>query len=384
MWDVVEPKRSDPPHYRWARLEGLEQQLLNAASADITVMLLVRNTPPWAQAFPGHKCGPIRADRLDEFAEFLSAVVDRYSQPPYSIKHWELINEPDIDPSLVSPGSVFGCWGDDSDEYYGGSRYAQMLKYAYAAIKRADPQALVIAGGLLLDAPDGLPSSFLAGMLEGGGGEYFDILAFHAYSVFSPNSPDWEMSPGTGWQEWGGIVAGKVRYLRQVLSSYGYEKPLLLNEAGLAWMPAEEPAEEYRQAQADYVVQLYARGLALGLEGVTWHGWREPTWRHMGFLHEDLSPTPGYHALAFALEQLHGVEYGGPTAYEGLEGYSFERGSELVQVVWSTDGEEHTIEIPSRLLVHALNQFGQPLQAQRSEDTVALRVRRPVYIQLLH
>ena len=49
--------------------------------------------------------------------------------------HWELGNEPDVDPDLVPPDSIFGCWGEISDrEYYGGKEYGNMLKLVYPAI----------------------------------------------------------------------------------------------------------------------------------------------------------------------------------------------------------------------------------------------------------
>ena len=51
-----------------------------------------------------------------------------------------------MDPKLVDPDSVFGCWGDNDDDYYGGGYYADMLKMVYPAVKSADPQAQVLIG----------------------------------------------------------------------------------------------------------------------------------------------------------------------------------------------------------------------------------------------
>jgi hypothetical protein len=382
-WKDVEPTRTDPPTYHWEVLEGLERELSNAAQAGIEVVLPVMFTPDWAQAVPGHSCGPISEDRLDEFAQFLRAVVERYSAPPYRITYWELFNEPDVDPSLVSPDSVFGCWGDQNDEYYGGRYFAQMLKQAYPAIKEADSQAQVILGGLLLDAPNTVPSAFLEGVLEGGGGDYFDVLAFHAYTFYSPDFYNWDTLPIVKWLDWGGVVVGKTRFLRQVIGRYGYDKPLFLNESGLMWGLRTEPPDDFRLGQADYVVKLYARGMALDLLGIVWYGWRGPGWRYLALLNEDLSPTPAYHALAFAIQQLDDAEYLAPTDYPGTEGYAFRRGGKLLQVVWSADGEQYPVSVPLARFRQALDPSGQPVPYQRSLDRAVFRVRRPIYIELI-
>ena len=399
-WKEVEPVRTKPPTYRWEVLEALERELINAEQTGIDVTLLVMFTPDWAQAVPGHSCGRIREDKLEAFAQFLGAAVERYSRPPHNVKYWELFNEPDVDPSLVPPESGFGCWGDQDDEHYGGGHYARMLEHAYPAIKRADPQATVILGGLLLDKPDVRSSAFLAGVLEGGGGDYFDMLAFHAYAYYNPEIYDWDTVADSKWTEWGGIVAGKTAFLRETLSSYDYAKPLLLNEAGLAWWPPEEASNAYRLAQADYVVKLYARGLALDLANVSWFGWRGPGWHQMALLNRDLSPTPAYHAFTFASDCLaggnclatgngiSGVAYIGPTNYPGIEGYAFQLEGNVLQVVWSADGKEHGVSIPSTRFLQASDLTGQPLSHEQHASShsdpahVILSVRRPVYVEL--
>jgi hypothetical protein len=381
-WTTVEPVRTEPPTYNWQALKDLEQDLLNAAEVGIEVTLLVMSTPDWAQAVPGHSCGPIAQDQMGAFAQFVQATVKRYSAPPYNVRFWELFNEPDIDPGLVSPDSGFGCWGDDDDALYGGWRYAEMLKHAYPAIKRADPQAQVILGGLLLDAPDTPPSTFLAGVLEGGGGDFFDMLAFHAYTFYHPLVYNWDTVTGTKWIDWGGVVPGKATFLRQTMESYGYDKPLILNESGLAWGFPEEPSEGYRLAQADYVTQLYVRGRALDLMNVSWYGWRGPGWRHMALLNRDLSPRPAYHAFAYAARQLNEVEYVGPTDYPGFEGYTFQRGGNLLQIVWSQDGTERDLSIPTPRFLRAFDLNGEPVTYHELSDSTVLTIGRPVYIEL--
>lgn len=84
----------------------------------------------------------------------MGQLVARYRDPKYDVRHWELGNEVDVDPSLVAPNNGFGCWGDIKDPYYGGRHYGEMLKVVAPAIRAANPAAKIWFGGLLLDLPN--------------------------------------------------------------------------------------------------------------------------------------------------------------------------------------------------------------------------------------
>ena len=151
LWSAVETTEGVR---NWGVLASLDAELQAASANGIQVILIVRSTPEWARktAGSGATCGPVRADKLAAFGGFMNELVARYSAPPYNVKVWELWNEPDVDPSQVlEVDSVYGCWGDQTDAYYGGRYYAEMLKVAYPQIKSADPQAQVLVGGLLMD-----------------------------------------------------------------------------------------------------------------------------------------------------------------------------------------------------------------------------------------
>ena len=83
--------------YNWSALAANEAQWEAASANGLTALVIVGHTPAWAQAQPGKACGPIRPDKLAAFGNFLNALVQRYSQPPYRSKNWEIWNEPDID-----------------------------------------------------------------------------------------------------------------------------------------------------------------------------------------------------------------------------------------------------------------------------------------------
>lgn len=247
IWHEVEPTENGG--YNWNALSGLESELQRIREKGLEPVVIIRGTPEWAQIRWGkynlkYYCGPIAPEKLSRFGQFVRNVVERYSKPPYSVKYWEFGNEPDVDPYLVDTNYPFGCWGNENDPYYGGGYYAEMLRTVYPIVRNVDPTAQVVFGGLLLDCDPGnpppnktcLPARFLEGVLVNGGGNSFDILAYHAYPSWTPFQGygyDQDLEFGS-WKHRGGILRGKLSYLREILMTYGYSnKPIHMNEGGL-------------------------------------------------------------------------------------------------------------------------------------------------------
>jgi hypothetical protein len=375
-WDKIEPVRTEPPTYRWHEVD--ERSLLNAADEGLEIIATIQFTPEWAQGYGGYYCGPIRDENLDEFAQFLEAVVSRYSVPPYNVRYWELGNEPDIDPRLASPRQVYGCWGDESDEHYGGRYYAEMLKVAYPAMKRADPEAQVMIGGLLMDRPAGGKDTsprFLEGILEGGGGPYFDILSFHAYTYYG-GAPGkmW----GGNWPDSPTVMPGKVAHIRDLLARYGVaDKGLMNTEAALQ---CPEVTDDCLETQAMFVARVYAEALALDLEAQVYFALINEGWRHTGLLLPDLTPKPVYHAYRVASEFLTSVRYDGlVTGYpQQVEGYAFRLNDRTgyLDVIWSVDGMVQRVTLPAG--ASAYDRYGELIAG----DGSILVDSGPVYVRM--
>jgi hypothetical protein len=116
-WREVEPSEG---FYNWAVLANLESELLTAQANQIEPIIVIKFTPEWAQLFVPYTCGPIRSDKFEAFAKFMEQLVIRYgSSSPYGLRYWQLGNELDLAPEEVGPETVFGCWGDANDAYYG-------------------------------------------------------------------------------------------------------------------------------------------------------------------------------------------------------------------------------------------------------------------------
>ena len=241
LWPEVEAARGARD---WSVLRGVEDELRTMSANGMTPLVIVRGTPGWAQKVVGSTCGPIRADALGAFADFMRELVTRYSAPPFNVKYWELGNEPDVDPGLVGGDSPFGCWGDNSDEFYGGGYYAEMLKQVYPAVKQANPNAQIVIGGLLLDCDPTnppanqtcKPAQFLEGILRNGGAAAFDIISYHAYTYWNAARTDKDLEH-PAWRQRGGAMLGKLNFIRSVEARYNVNKPILMNEGSLLCYP---------------------------------------------------------------------------------------------------------------------------------------------------
>jgi hypothetical protein len=362
-WDQIEPVEAAKPAYQWGAID--ETALKDAADTGAQIIAIVLFVPDWAQKYPGVACGPFAEKSLDQFAIFMKALVSRYSQPPYNIKYWEIGNEPDVDHTLVDPHSGFGCWGDQSDPYYGGGHYAQMLKAAYGQIKLADPQSQLLVSGLLLDCDpinppeislnsgqykDCASSRFLEGILKAGGGDYFDGISFHAYDYYSNRlgrygNPNWHSS----WVKTGPVLITKAGYIRSVLTAYGHPEKYLLNtEAALLCgrdgTEAQCLSNDFALTKAYYISEANAAASASGLYANVWYSLTG--WRASGLVDGSLKPYPAYKADQFSAAQLKDAAFvADVTGFPGVKGYEFTRNETRLWLLWSQDGDDHTIRL---------------------------------------
>jgi hypothetical protein len=393
-WDLIEPERTDPPTYDWSQVD--EASLANAAGSGFRVIGIILFSPEWAQKYPPSACGPIAEEALERFGQFMNALVSRYSQPPYQIKYWEVGNEPDIDRRIAEPHSGYGCWGDGDDPQFGGAYYAEMLKVVYPQVKAADPEAKLVVGGLLMDCdpvnpPESSPgvprdcsqSNFLEGILDNGGGDFFDAVSYHSYDYYGFNefgryfNLNWHSS----WSSTGPVLVAKTRFLRDVLQRYGYSDKELLNTelALICGTNGREPecqTDEYQTTKAYYVAQAAAAGLAEGLDANIWYSLEG--WRGSALVNSRLKPFPAYQALIFSAEQLERAEFQREvTDFEGVKGYEFEREGARIWILWSMDGASHSITLPAAPSA-AFDVFGAELPASQELEIT----RAPVYIEM--
>jgi hypothetical protein len=239
-----------------------------------------------------------------------------------------------------------------------------MLAVAYPTIKAADPEATVLMGGVSQDwfiEYDGpYYRYFTDEVMAAGGAANVDRLNFHYFPDFhrewerwDPNSEDrrygWLPAPTCGdlfdgkgqSYEAGGtdLIAKASHYRNRLRVCYGVEKPVWVTELGEHGYAAD--ASSLAQ-QARYVIQGYARGLAAGVENITWFALVSPPYdpHEQGLLfEEDFSPKPAFYAYQALTSELGGYSYADTLAIPGVEGYVYrdENQEEKIVAWWAAE-----------------------------------------------
>ncbi len=332
-----------PGQYDWSQWDAI---LGRAATQGYQVIVTVTGNPSWA-ADTG--CGPIHPDRLDEFAAFMQAAVARYSQPPYNVKYWSFYNEPD-NSDAVNYSWLGGCWGfaynPNAAAGAGGKAYANMLKQVYPAVKRADPEAYVVLGGLAYDYfttdPGGgiFDPVFLDDILAVGGGDYFDVINFHYYPWSG-----WRWEP-PGADRYGKHISYKARWLAtEVYKVTGERKPIICTEVGETSHNKDNVADYHRQILAIYQNILGAKSAnvypILWFTGIDLRFSISYDGRRYGLLHLDGSPKPSYYAYKALVGELKDATF--VRARHDLpgrfEGYEFSDRGRRKTVLWMYAGD---------------------------------------------
>lgn len=351
-WKIIEPKGVNPPAYRF---ETYDQLLQDLRQRGFQIILTVRDNPSWAADTP---CGPLNAAGEEALLRFLEQAVKRYREPPYGIQHWELYNEPD-NTDAETYGAQGGCWGSAP------ATYAALLRRAYPIIKGANPDAVVVFGGLALEQIEGSPFNvhFLEQTLDAGAGPFFDWANFHYYPAFSYR-----------WDRFGRGIQGKTAYIQDILKQAGAEKPIICSEVG---QPTAGPAQEgySDEKTADEMLRSYVRAVWAGLPTAVWHKLqdRPQDIRLYGLVDAGGVPKPAYRTYQLLARYLSGAYFQGelnPPDAGPLEAYQFAydgEGFSQLLIAWRTnDGPAVTLHIPAPR-VQAMDTAGEEIEIRDGE-----------------
>lgn len=304
-WEGIEPVQG---MFNWA---CYDESVAIAREEGLEVLGLIAFSAGWARRDPAQHTSPPK--NVEAYAAFVHRVVSRYKG---RIRHWEIWNEPD------SP--VF--WPPKPDP----AEYAALLKAAYAAAKRADPDCVVMTAGLLVGMNHWLQWDYLDGLYANGAGSAFDRIAWHAYC--DPKSP----------------VDGRYESLTATLlermSAHGDAgKRAWLTEQGWPTAPGFKRSVSERD-QASYAVQAHVLALSNpSVETFFWFLFRDGANRESdaeqsyGILNPDGTPKLAYGAYVAMTAQLAGKAPAPPVALPGTAICRvFEDAHETVFVFWDS------------------------------------------------
>ena len=373
-WRELQPNEGDP--INWSLLADFENELRLLKELGVKPVVVLNDSPYWATVYPS-SCAAVREDKFPAYAAFIQQMVAHFKSDEFNVHDWELGNEPDVDPTLVPLDSVYGCWGDINDTYYGGRHYGKMLKFVAPYIRGEDPQAKIWFGGLVLAAPEttdpnlGKPELFLKGVLEEGAEDDFDILAFHGHTKYYGAMIDAEAFLSGTWNAWGGGIVGKIKYLRDMLAAYDVQKPLALNEIGVGcdtdiYDYCNPPIPHFYNYQADMLLRIALRVINQNVDGFTWYTLEGPGWRYQGLLDGGYNPQKAFTVYRELNRQIPDADYIGPVDYvpvgytippDGalpIEAYAFRKnGYKELHILWAKDNLSWKVLIPVEQFVNA-------------------------------
>jgi hypothetical protein len=290
-WPRLEPKRG-----RYTFAETSENDLDNvmkvARNEEIKLVLRVDGAPHWTGGSPS-KADP------KEVEAFYAAMA---AHGKGTIAAYEVLNEPNL---------PFEWGGAPSP-----SGYAAFLKAAYKGVKKGDPSALVIGGGLS-PATGGAGGTiedvdFLRGMYAAGIKGSMDAVAIHNYG----GNHEPERDPGDC-----GICFRRAEIYRQVMVEQGdAATPIWSTEFGWLLDPGRNMGQYdwmrvSAEKQAEYVVRSYRyaqtnwpwmTGLLLSnLDASTspYHTGAQDGMPWFAILNKDHSPRPAWKAFKSWREQ---------------------------------------------------------------------------------
>jgi hypothetical protein len=165
-------EENSPGHFSWYT----QPEVTEAVAHGLSVDALVSYSPSWATNADG-------TPNVADYTSFVAAAVAHYA--PRGVHTWEIWNEPNL----------AGNWGGSK---VNPVQFAHMLKSVFPVIKRIQPGATVLTGGLApaADAGDGSsmePLTYLTDMYAAGAHGSFSAVADHPYSY--PSMP----SGAQGW-----------------------------------------------------------------------------------------------------------------------------------------------------------------------------------------
>jgi len=252
-WRNMEPRRGE-----YLYLDKLDTIVAAAVARGVAPLISVAETPEWANGD-----GPWVPPRdPQDYANFVGMLASRYAG---RVIGWEIWNEPDL--------ALF--WKPKPDP----NLYAKLLIDAGAAVRNADPGALVVGGSITFGN-----IRYLEALYDAGVKGAFDALAVHPYTLTH--------APGDASDRYHSLTA-ILDDARASLVAHGDAKiPVWVTEFGWAVVGANSVSEDDR---IDYfkrtipiirarpwvqVLTMYTIDIRDSVRyGLSSNGVRSPAWR---------------------------------------------------------------------------------------------------------
>lgn len=297
----------DTPLNQWY-VKKIDRAVNYANSKGIDVLGIWWTTPAWARdggaTSTNYQVRPAGYPAYPEYAESIEWAAKYWAG---RIDDWEVWNEAD-------PSQKF--WQAPDGSYGGTAEYAALLKAAYPAAKRGNPNARVLNSG-----PASLDDAWIGQLYAEGIKDYFDVLAVHAYE--GPSDADPLVSNGS--KVWNFL---HMPVIRQIMIDNGDDaKPIWITEMGWSshtnetlvpestvpnwqWGVTEQQQGDYLVKAADYAktnwpyVEVMVHYMDRNRSSASGDANTSRHQKNFGLLNTDNSPKQSYAIVKQYLESI--------------------------------------------------------------------------------
>lgn len=371
-WFVVE---KDKGHFVYP-----DEAVALAKDRGFNVLGSLDTTPRWASSAPfdlkSQEADGFRSYPARDLADWERYVFQTVLHFKGVIDYWEVWNEPDS-PFL----NVAGFLGERRKP----AAYAELLKTAYRAAKRANPDVVILAGC----SSSQMPEDWVEKIFSEGAYDYLDVLSFHYYT------------DGRSGDELGTPTSAHIVKLRELMRKYGKggQKPIWESESGMmfpgtAYGNLLQVGPGYRSPEnaAAYLVRNYVHLLSSGVDKWFYYSMftshRSDRLEATGLFEWDGSPRPAAVAYAQLAWTLSNTRFSRVLSLPtGLQGAEFIGQDKAVQIVWTRDHPKNShfpvlISNPgpySEVVVYDM--MGVALKRERNVSAIRVEaMREPVYV----
>lgn len=302
FWNTVEQVQG--------RYEFWEHDALVAAMAqrDIRIIFIL----DYGNLHYDYGFAPHSTEARAAFARFAAAAARRYRGKGVV---WEIWNEPNLDHFWAPQANV--------------ERYGALLLQTVAAIRRADPTAIVVAPGT-----SGFDWPFLRALGDMGAFTKLDAVTVHPYGIETPEQ-----------------VGPYFVQLATLLHHYSpaWKIPVLSSESGYSSVRGGVSVER----QAQYLTRQWLVNVLYDVNLTIWYDWRNDgvdatdVEQNFGTVDHDFVPKPAYRAAQTLSKTLDGYRFLRRIPLDSPADYLllFAKETQAALAVWTT-GEAHTVVLP--------------------------------------
>ncbi len=258
-WDRLQPQKGGP--YLWggngSGFYNYDASIDRLRKAKINVLAQLDYNPAWFKSK-----NPTLDEWIKDWGDFVYNTVAHYGRERGQVKYWEIWNEPNIRKYGYENG------------LYTIQDFVRMLDVAKAAAKAADPDAIIVLGGVasiwgpLLTPQDYDVNTYLRMIHDAGGWNSFDILAIHPYRPGAPEAGSLRRDTTQDFE-------AELRVVDGLLAEFG-NKPVWLTE--VSWSTYNGFYGVSETDQAAFLVRMYLLAMSHpSVQRVFWYDLRNDT-----------------------------------------------------------------------------------------------------------